>query len=162
VLSHALPLALHVAAAGSSGKKSGSGLLSFLPLLVIVGIGYLLLVRPARNRQRRATENRAAVNPGVEVTTTAGLIATVVEVDDDTVTLEIAPGVNARFIKAAIARVNTPADPVEDIQPMHDDTLPSSGPDTTGDSTFREGGTPEPTRGETPPEPGATGGSGGS
>jgi preprotein translocase subunit YajC len=148
LVSHALPVAVHLAA--STGKKGGSSLLSFIPLLVIVGIGYLLLVRPARNRQRRALENRSALEPGVEVTTTAGLLATVVAVEDDVVTLEIAPGVNAKFVRGAIARVNTPAEAVEDIQPMHDDTLPT-----------REDGpqSPEPHQPTTeiPPEPGPAG-----
>ena len=149
LVSHALPVAVHLAA-GPTGKKGGSSLLSFLPLLVIVGIGYLLLVRPARNRQRRALENRAAIEPGVEVTTTAGLLATVVAVEDDVVTLEIAPGVNAKFVKGAIARVNTPADFAEDIEPMHDDTLPTRDDGPTSPEP------PHPTT-EIPPEPGSAG-----
>ena len=100
-------------AAGSSGKGGGSGAFTFLPLILIVLVGYFLLIRPARMRQRKAMENRAAIEPGVEVTTTAGLLATVTSVneEDDTITLEIAPGVQARFVKGAIARVNTPPEP---------------------------------------------------
>ena len=114
-----MPLALTVIAAlpqptsGGSSGGGGSSLVSFFPLILIVLVGYFLLIRPARNRQRKAQENRAAINPGVEVTTTAGLIATVVSVDetDDLVTLEIAPGVQARFLKGAIARVHNPIEP---------------------------------------------------
>jgi preprotein translocase subunit YajC len=109
-LSHA---AISVLAASSTGSKGGSSLTGFLPLILIVVVGYLLLVRPARNRQKRAAENRTALTPGVEVTTTAGLIATVTAVDeeDGTVTLEVAPGVHSRYVKGAIARVNTPPEP---------------------------------------------------
>ncbi|HET7531170.1 MAG TPA: preprotein translocase subunit YajC [Mycobacteriales bacterium] len=105
--------ALLVLAAGSSGSSGGGGasISGFLPLLLIVVVGYLLLVRPARARQRKALETRTSVQPGVEVTTTAGLIATVVAVDDDTVTLEVAPGVHSRYVKGAIGRVNTPPEP---------------------------------------------------
>ena len=101
---------LAVLAADPKGKSGGSGAFTFIPLILIVLVGYFLLIRPARMRQRKAMENRAAVTPGVEVTTTAGLLATVTSVneEDDTVTLEIAPGVQARFVKSAIARVNTP------------------------------------------------------
>lgn len=111
-----MPFSSHVLtfvfAAGSSGStgKGGSSALSFLPLILIVAVGYLLLIRPARNRQRKALETRTNVTPGSEVTTTAGLIATVVSVDDDTVTLEVAPGVHSRYLKAAIARVHSPFD----------------------------------------------------
>lgn len=96
--------------------------MSFLPLLLIVAIGYLLLVRPARNRQRKAMETRSNVQVGSEVTTTAGLLATVVAVEDDTVTLEVAPGVHSRFVKGAIARVNSPFDapPAGDADGSHE------------------------------------------
>ncbi len=103
--------ALTVLAAGSGG--GGGSLASFLPLVLILVVGYLLLVRPARARQRAALQTKASVQPGAEVTTTAGLIATVVAVDDDTVTLEVAPGVHSRYVKAAIGRINTPVEPEE-------------------------------------------------
>ena len=111
--SHVLAVLAAGSSGGSTGKGGGSGAFTFIPLILIVLVGYFLLIRPARMRQRRAMENRAAVTPGVEVTTTAGLLATVTSVneDDDTVTLEIAPGVQARFVKGAIARVNTPLEP---------------------------------------------------
>jgi preprotein translocase subunit YajC len=114
---HLTSQVLAVLAAGSSGGSSGGGggssAFTFVPLILIVLVGYFLLIRPARMRQRKAMENRAAIEPGVEVTTTAGLLATVTSVseEDDTVTLEIAPGVHARFVKGAIARVNTPPEP---------------------------------------------------
>lgn len=111
-----MPFSSHavlVLAAGSTGStpSKGNSLLSLLPLLLIAVVGYLLLIRPARTRQRRALEQRAAVEVGAEVTTTAGLLARVVDVDDETVTLEIAPGVHSRFVKGAIARVHTPDEP---------------------------------------------------
>lgn len=114
-----MPLTSHLLAVlaagsgGSSGGGGGSSIVSFLPLILIVLVGYFLLIRPARTRQRKAMENRNAITMGAEVTTTAGLIATVTAIDDEegTVTLEIAPGVNSRFVKGAIARVNTPLEP---------------------------------------------------
>lgn len=134
--SHAIALLIAAGSSGSSGGKSGGGLLSFLPLLLIVAVGYLLLVRPARARQRKALQNRAAIEPGAEVTTTAGMLATVVAVEDDVVTLEIAPGVNGRFMKAAIARVHTPFEDVPDDAPLtgaHEEIPPETpapdGPD---------------------------------
>ena len=129
-----MPLVSDVPAllAATSSGGGGSSLLSFLPLLLIVAVGYLLLIRPARTRQRRAMETRQAVEPGTEVTTTAGLIATVVAVDDETVTLEVAPGVHSRYVKGAIARVHEPvgvgqpgeAPPEESLPaPMHPETV---------------------------------------
>jgi len=115
-----------VLAAGSGGSSGGGGssFLSFLPLLLIIVVGYLLLIRPARNRQRKAMENRGAIAPGAEVTTTAGLLATVVSVDEDgdTVTLEVAPGIHSRYLKGAIARVHNPLDETLDADGSHSST----------------------------------------
>jgi preprotein translocase subunit YajC len=80
-----------------------------LPLVVIGGAFYLLFIRPAQRRQRAAAETVSALVPGVEVMTTAGLYATVVAVgDDNTVLLEVAPGVVSKYAKQAVSRVLTP------------------------------------------------------
>jgi preprotein translocase subunit YajC len=88
-------------AASSSGGSS-----TFLILIVVVFIGfYFLLIRPQRNRQRKVMEQQNTVTPGARVRTTAGMYATVVAVDCDDVVLEIAPGVEARYLKKAIMEV---------------------------------------------------------
>jgi preprotein translocase subunit YajC len=117
-------------AAGSTKSKSNP-IASLIPLLLILAVGYFLFLRPARARQRKAVETRSSVTPGVEVTTTAGMIATVVDVDeeDGTVTLEVAPGVHSRFLKGAIARVNTPPE-----EPAEEPDLDTPGHGTPDDS----------------------------
>ena len=124
--------ALAVLAAGSGGSGGGGGIVGFLPLILIVLVGYFLLIRPARQRQRKAMENRSGITPGVEVITTAGMIATVtsVEEDGDVMTLEIAPGVQARFVKSAIARVVTPLEPEPELGEHEAINDPEPTPDT--------------------------------
>ena len=78
---------------------------SLLPFLLIVAVGYLLLVRPARTRQRHTAQMLEQLRPGVQVMTTAGLYATVVSLGDDRVTLEVSPGVLCHYDKRAVARV---------------------------------------------------------
>ena len=100
-------------------------------LLLLVVVFYFLILRPARVRQRQASAVQGALDPGLEVMTTAGLFATVSSVEDDVVVLEIAPGVRSRYAKAAIARIITPdAGPVE--------TSAGSGQDETGTGTSTE------------------------
>jgi len=118
--------------AASSGNGKGSSIAGLLPLLLIVAVVYMLFLRPARARQRAARQTRTEVEPGVEVTTTAGLIATVVAVDDDTVTLEVAPGVHSRYVKAAIGRVNTPPEPEESAMADDADDADPSGDTPAG------------------------------
>jgi preprotein translocase subunit YajC len=81
--------------------------LLFFGLLGVAG--WLLLVRPQRRRAQALQEARDAVHVGSAVLTTAGLHATVAGVEDETLMLEIAPGVVARFAKQAVVRVLDPA-----------------------------------------------------
>jgi preprotein translocase subunit YajC len=130
------------AAATSSGGSS-----TFLILIVVVFIGfYFLLIRPQRNRQRKVMEQQNTVRPGARVRTTAGMYATVVAVDGDDVVLEIAPGVEARYLKRSIMEVLSPGDdePAEDLV---DETDEPAGADAGPEHTVAEPVAEEPTPG---------------
>jgi preprotein translocase YajC subunit len=95
-----------VSAASEAASKSSSGSLNILLIIVVLfGVLYFVMIRPQRNRQRKAQEQARAVAPGSRVRTTAGMYATVVDVDGDDVILEVAPGVEVRYIKRAIMQV---------------------------------------------------------
>jgi preprotein translocase subunit YajC len=81
-----------------------------VPLLFIAIAVVFLLVLPMRQRNRamqRAQQLQASLVPGTVVMTTSGLFGTVDSVGDDTVDLEISPGVTVRWAKAAIAEIKT-------------------------------------------------------
>ena len=77
-------------------------LVLFLPFLLIMG-GFMYF---ASRRQRRAMQAtidlHESLQPGDRVHTTSGMQATVVAIADDTVDLEIAPGVVTTWMKMAI------------------------------------------------------------
>ena len=114
MLAHHLASTL-LAATSSGGKSSGSNGYGTLVLLGIVVLVFVVFTRSQRNKQRRVLEQRKAITVGVEVVTTAGLLAQVVDMDDETVTLEIAPGVHSRFLRQAVVRVVEPPEPDEPI-----------------------------------------------
>src|ERR1043165_9521033 len=70
---------------------------------------YFLMIRPQQKRRRETEQMQRAMGPGDEIVTVGGLYGEVVEINDDVVTLEIAPGVHARYARAAIGKVVTPA-----------------------------------------------------
>lgn len=94
---------------------------TLLPILLIGVVFYLLIMRPARTRQRKQMELMSALMPGSRVMTTAGVYGTVVALDDEDVELEIAPGVVIRVVKAAIGKViESPVAPSDAIPPHED------------------------------------------
>jgi preprotein translocase subunit YajC len=99
-----------IAAADAATKSSGSSL-TFPILIVLVFVGfYFLMIRPQRRRQQQVVQQQNTVVPGARVRTTAGMYATVVAVEDNDVILEVAPGVEVRYLKRSIMEVVTPAE----------------------------------------------------
>ncbi|WP_405003775.1 preprotein translocase subunit YajC [Kitasatospora purpeofusca] len=76
-----------------------------LPILAIV-----LMFRSQKKRQSQMQQMQTALEPGAGVRTIGGLYARVKAVNEETVELEIAPGVVGHFTKSAIAAVMDPAD----------------------------------------------------
>ncbi|HEV7897093.1 MAG TPA: preprotein translocase subunit YajC [Planosporangium sp.] len=70
---------------------------------------YFLIIRPQQRRRKQMETLQSSIGPGDEVVTVAGLYGTVVDIDDKTVTLEVAPGVTNRYARQAIAQVVNPA-----------------------------------------------------
>lgn len=91
--------------------------MTLLPILLIGVVFYLLIMRPARNRQRKQAEMMSALSPGTAVMTTAGVYGTIVSIDDEDAELEIAPGVVIRVVKAAIGKVIQPEIAPDDAPP---------------------------------------------
>jgi len=91
----------------AADSASSSGLLSFLPIILIVVAMYFLLIRPQNKRKREAAQMQSQLGPGDQIQTVGGLFATVVAVDDEAITVEPSPGVRMRFAKGAVGRVIT-------------------------------------------------------
>jgi preprotein translocase subunit YajC len=64
-----------------------------------------LMTRSAKKKQAAAAQMRNDMQPGTGVRTIGGMYATVKELHDDTVVLEVAPGVHAIYAKNAIGAV---------------------------------------------------------
>ena len=93
-------------AAPQAASSGGSGSYTFLIVIVVLfALFYFVMIRPQRNRQRKVQEMQRQIVPGQRVRTTAGMYATVTAIDDDDVTLEVAPGVNVRFMRRAVMDV---------------------------------------------------------
>ncbi|MFI0774226.1 preprotein translocase subunit YajC [Streptomyces sp. NPDC021212] len=84
-------------------------IVTLLPFIVLIGAMFLM-TRSAKNKQRQAAQMRDTMQPGTGVRTIGGMYATVKEVHDDTVLLEVAPAVHAIYAKNAIGAVLSDAE----------------------------------------------------
>ena len=124
--------------AAASTKSSGSGYIFIVAIVVLFGLLYFVTIRPSRNRQRAAAQTQSQIQPGMRVRTTAGMYATVTAVEDQEVVLEIAPGVNARFLRRAVMDVIP--DPSQDYsQPEAEEPADPETFDETEDGAAKGG-----------------------
>ena len=74
-------------------------LLTYLPMLLIVLVAWLLLYRPERERQRRQQDLLAALNKNDRVVTAAGIYGIVANVDRENyrVTLKVDEAANVKI-----------------------------------------------------------------
>ncbi len=102
--------AAYAQTAGASG--AGSAIASFLPLILIFGIMYMLLIRPQQKKMREMKGMIAALRRGDQVVTGGGILGKVTKVgDDDVVEVEIATGVKVMVRKSTIAQVVSKTEP---------------------------------------------------
>ncbi len=76
--------------------------LQFGPLIIILGLAYVLLIRPQRQQEREHRTMLANLKRNDEVTTGGGIFGRVVGLTDSVVTIEIAPNVQIRVERAQV------------------------------------------------------------
>ena len=104
-------------------------LLTFLPLIIIMGAFLYFSSRRQRKLVQATIDLQESLQVGERVITTSGLQGTIAAIDGDTVDLEIAPGVVTRWIKLAVRdRVDT--DEIDEIDEI-DEGAPAAAPRLT-------------------------------
>lgn len=132
----------------ANGQQGGSGFTVVIMMAVIFAAMYFLMIRPQQRRRRQVESMQSALGPGDQVVTIGGLHATVRSVGDDTVVLEIAPGVMVTFARGAISRVVPAPGESEagesEIDEKQSDIQGSS--DSESDAGTSASGSPDPSR----------------
>ncbi|WP_343710587.1 preprotein translocase subunit YajC [Mycobacterium sp.] len=77
-------------------------LLVFMPLVIVLAVFMFLTSRRQRRAMQATIDLHDSLRVGDRVHTTAGLQASITGITDDTVDLEIAPGVVTTWMKLAI------------------------------------------------------------
>ena len=70
----------------------------------MVVIFYFLLIRPQRRRAMQQRDLAESLSVGDEVVTVGGMFGTIRALDDESVTVQVAPGTDIRMLKSAVLR----------------------------------------------------------
>jgi preprotein translocase subunit YajC len=95
------------------------GAAQFLPLVLIFGVFYFLLIRPQQQRQKEMKQMLAALKRGDRVVTGGGILGTVQRVRDNEVEVDIAPNMRVTVLRDTISSVLKPT-PANDPKPPKD------------------------------------------
>jgi preprotein translocase subunit YajC len=83
---------------------------SLVPLVIMLGIFYFLLIAPMRKRQKQQEQMIANLKNGDRVVTAGGIYGTIVGIKDDRLTLRIADQVKVEVTKSSISGLDSSAD----------------------------------------------------
>jgi len=92
----------------------------FLILIVSFGFLWFVLVRPQRRRQSEQQRMISELHVGDEVLTAGGIYGSITQLDDNEVSVEIAPDITVRVARRAIAGVSPRPDEVGEADGAED------------------------------------------
>lgn len=99
----------------SGANGSGSMIVQFMPLILIIVIMYFLILRPQQRKVKLHQQMIKAVRRGDTVVTNGGLVGKVTKVvDDDQIEVEISDGVRVRQMRSMITDVRGKGEPVKE------------------------------------------------
>lgn len=105
-----------------------SELASLLPLLAIAVLFWALMIRPAQRRQRELRTMQSSLAVGDEVMLTSGIYGVLRSLDDERISVELAPGVVVEVIRGAVGQKVSPREESSTSEPDEYDAEPD--PDT--------------------------------
>jgi preprotein translocase subunit YajC len=96
--------------------------------VLMLGVMYVLMIRPQRQRQAQQQSMIDGANVGDDVLTTGGIYGTITQAEDDDIVVEIAKGITVHMTRRGIAAVLPP----EEDEDVVDEELPEA---EAGDDT---------------------------
>jgi len=84
-------------------QASGSTIMSFLPMLLIIVVFYFFMIRPQMKKAKDHKKYISELKKGDKVVTTAGIHGKIAELNDTTIVLEVESGTKIRFDKSAVS-----------------------------------------------------------
>ena len=93
------------AVAASGGSDIQSSLMSMLPLLLMFGVLYFVMIRPQMKKQKEHKAMIESIVKGDEVVSAGGFLGRVSKLGDVFISVELATGVEVQMQRSAVVQV---------------------------------------------------------
>ena len=80
----------------------GNMLMQLLPFALIIVVFYFFMIRPQMKRQKELKNFRESLQKGQKIVTTGGIYGKITDIQETTVSIEIAENVRVKIDKAAV------------------------------------------------------------
>ena len=87
-------------------QGGGSALVSFVPMILIIGVFYVLMIRPQQQRQRKLQETISQLKAGDRIVTPGGIIGTITSVKDASFLIRSADKSILEIARTAVAGID--------------------------------------------------------
>lgn len=94
-------------------QAAGSGLMSFLPLILIIVVFWFFMIRPQMKRQKELKNFRDSLKKGDKIVTTGGIYGKVLEIGDYYIMMEVEGQNHLKVDKSAVIKDMTDAAPAK-------------------------------------------------
>lgn len=92
-------------APAAAGGDMQSTLMNMLPILVMFGVLYLVMIRPQMKKQKEHKAMIESIVKGDEVVTAGGFLGRVSKLGDVFISVELATGVEVQMQRSAVVQV---------------------------------------------------------
>lgn len=93
---------------------------SIVFLVLLLGVMYFILIRPQQRQMREQAARIRSLEAGMIIVTNSGIHGAIAEVEDKVIWLEVAPDVELKISKGAVAEIITDDDADEDVDELVD------------------------------------------
>ena len=94
-----------------ASQQAGGGIMSFLPLILIIIVFWFFMIRPQMKRQKELKNFRDSLAKGDKIVTTGGIYGKVAEIGDHYIIMEVEGQNRLKVDKAAVIKDMTDATP---------------------------------------------------
>ena len=84
-------------------QATGGGLVSFLPMVLIIIVFYFFMIRPQMKKAKDHKKYIEELKKGDKVITSAGIHGRIIDMNETTFLIEVEGGTKIRFDKSAIS-----------------------------------------------------------
>ena len=83
-------------------ESAGGGFSGMIMIIAMIVIFYFFMIRPQSKKQKEIKKAREAMQKGDNVVTAGGIHGKIKEISDNTILMEVAPGVSLKVDKASV------------------------------------------------------------